>query len=108
MPSYAAVPLVTAIAPVAAVALGHEHDASEVFSVLVSQLHRRVDTRGRAPRGVQVASVLRVDDERLRVKRARDVPAFVIVVVERLEIDVVRARLDAGELRDFGQPNACP
>ena len=43
-------------------------------------------------------AVLGVNDERLRVHRALDIPALVIVAVERLKVDVARPRLDAGEL----------
>jgi len=39
-PLDACVPLVATVAPIPAVAGRHEHDARQVFRVLVSQLHR--------------------------------------------------------------------
>ena len=38
--------------------------------------------------------------------RALDVPTLVIVVVERLEVDVARVRIDPGQCREVGQPHA--
>src|SRR5512143_273878 len=55
--SDAGVPLVAAVAPVAAVALRQEHDTSQVFHVLVPELYRRVQPSGRAPGRVQHAAL---------------------------------------------------
>src|SRR5438045_8636467 len=76
------IPFVAAVAPVAAVPLGHEHDPRQILRVLVPELRRRMDPRRRAPGRIQVVAVLGVHHERLRMHRAVDVPALVIVVVE--------------------------
>src|SRR4029078_4270459 len=102
----AAAPLVPMVAPVAAVAFGEERDAGEVLRALVSELDGRVDPRGRAICGAEERAVLSVDDQRLGVHRALDVPALVIVVVERLEVDVARIGGHADVAREIGQPNA--
>ena len=90
--SRASVPLVSLVAPVPAVPLSHEHDAREVLCVLVAQLDRRVQPRGRTIRRREEAPVLRVRHDRLRVAGALEVPALVEAVVERLKVDVVRGR----------------
>src|SRR6478672_8456050 len=79
--SDAAVPLVAAVAPVAAVPLGEKDDLREILRVLVAELRGRVDARGGTPRGVQIVTVLRVDDESLWMHGALDVPALVVIVV---------------------------
>jgi hypothetical protein len=56
-----------------------EDDAREVLGVLVAQLDRRVQARGRAVRRREQVAVLSVGDQRLRVQRALDVPALVVV-----------------------------
>src|ERR1043165_2421563 len=104
--SHASIPLISLIAPVAASAIGKKHDPRQILRVLVSQLYRRVDTCRRAPRRIQVVTVLGVDDERLRMQRTLDIPALVIAVVERLEVHELRPRLYARDPRDLAQCHA--
>src|SRR5579871_3539742 len=106
--SEAAVPLVALLAPVAAVPLGQERNARQVLGVLVPELDRRVDAGGRAEGGLEHTPVLAVDDQCLRVQRAVEVPALVVSVVERLEIDVARLGQQARPARQLGQLHARP
>jgi hypothetical protein len=53
-----------------------------------------------------MAAIHSVGDECLAVHDAVHVPALVVVVVERLEVDVARMRIGAGETREIRQPNA--
>src|SRR5258708_38337847 len=84
----AAVPFVALITPVTAVSLGEKQDAGQVLRTLVAELDRRIDAGGRAKGGIEHAAVLAVDDHRLSVERALDVPALVVAVVEPLESHV--------------------
>ena len=57
---------------------------------------------------LQHLSVETVGDHSLLVHRALDVPALVVVVVERLEIDVMRLRIGANEASQLTERNAGP
>src|SRR5262245_25690691 len=88
--SNAAVPLVSLIAPVAAVSFGEEDDTGQVLGALVAELDGRIHAGRRAVFGAEELAVLSVDDQGLRMHRALDVPALVVVGVEGLEVDVAR------------------
>src|SRR6267143_5778479 len=104
----AAVPLVPHVAPVPAVHLRHEHDFRQVFRVLVTELHWRVHARGSAMRRLQHFSVEPIRHDRLSVHRAFQVPALVIVVVEGLEIDVMRFWRDTRQLGEIAESATGP
>src|SRR5215210_513132 len=78
----AGVPLVALITPVPAIRRWHEHDPGQVFRVLVAKLYGRVKPRRCAVCGLQHLSVETVGHDRLRMHRALEIPALVIVVVE--------------------------
>jgi hypothetical protein len=103
-----AVPLVALIAPVAAIRRGHEHDTGEILGVLVAELHRSVNARRPAMFRTEEATVLPVGDERLRVHRALQIPALVVVPIEAAEVDVAGVRRRLHEPRELADAHAGP
>src|SRR5262249_35493713 len=79
-----------------------------VFRVLVAELDRRVDAGRAAVRGAEPVAVHPVSDEGLRVEGAGEIPAFVVTVVERLEVDVLGFGLGLDELGEIAEADAGP
>jgi len=59
-------------------------------------------------RRTEHVSIETIRDDRLWMHRALDVPALVIIVVERLKIDVTRGTLRTGETREVAESHASP
>src|SRR5437868_1887093 len=106
--SSAAVPLVAAIAPVAAVARRHEDDTGKILRVLVAELYRGVQACGRSVSGAEIATVHRIRYQRLVMHGAVHVPTLMIVGVERLEVHVLRVVRDTGGARQLADAHADP
>src|SRR5262249_3677797 len=104
---YPAVPVETAVLPVAAAILVGDFDRGDPFRVLEPGLGRGAQPQREAERvGDRLASILRRQDG-LRMQRARHVDAAV-VVVGALECDVACLQVGANALEKLAQVRAGP